>query len=146
MVPLELKKLAATVCVAVTMATAAPVFAQQAEPVLDVQLNALDQVDKACRMTFVVTNGLGASIGKAVFEIALFGKAGLVERLMVLDFRDLPRNRTRVRQFDVGAMECGALGRVLINDVAECTGEGVDKLACVDGLRATTSTAVEFGS
>jgi hypothetical protein len=43
----------------------------------------------------VVNNALGAGLPKAAIEIALFNEAGVVDRLTVLDFRDLPPARPR---------------------------------------------------
>ena len=124
----------------------APVTAQDSEAALTVELNGLEQVDKACRMTFVVENALAATITKAVFEVALFDAKGLVERLMVLDFRDLPKSRTRVRQFDAADTSCGAVSRILVNDATECAGEGLDPAACIAALRTSTTTQTKFGS
>ena len=124
----------------------APVTAQDGEAALKVELNGLEQIDKACRMTFVVENALAATITKAVFEVALFDAKGLVERLMVLDFRDLPKGRTRVRQFDAADTSCGVVSRILVNDATECAGEGLDPAACIAALRTSTTTQTKFGS
>jgi len=59
-------------------------------PVLSLELNAAQPSEKGCRLTFVVNNALGADLSKAAFEIALFNEAGVVDRLAVLDFNDLP--------------------------------------------------------
>ena len=124
----------------------APVTAQDGDAALKIELNGLEQVDKACRMTFVVENALAATITKAVFEVALFDAKGLVERLMVLDFRDLPKGRTRVRQFDAADTSCGVVSRILVNDATECAGEGLDPGACIAALRTSTTTQTKFGS
>ena len=124
----------------------APVTAQDGDAALKIELNGLEQVDKACRMTFVVENALAATITKAVFEVALFDAKGLVERLMVLDFRDLPKGRTRVRQFDAADTSCGVVSRILVNDATECAGEGLDPAACIAALRTSTTTQTKFGS
>ena len=80
-------------------------FAQGAStaPSLTVELNGLEPSSGGCRLTFLVRNGLGAALEKAAFEIVLFDKAGLVQRLTVLDFKDLPDGKTKVRQFDLEA-------------------------------------------
>lgn len=124
----------------------APVTAQDGEAALKVELNGLEQVDKACRMTFVVENALAVTITKGVFEVALFDAKGLVERLMVLDFRDLPKGRTRVRQFDAADTSCGGVSRILVNDATECAGEGLDPEACIAALRTSTTIQTKFGS
>ena len=79
-----------------------PVWAQSTPaPQLSLELNAAQSSDKGCRLTFVVNNGLGADLSKAAFEIALFNEAGAVNRLSVLDFKDLPAGKTKVTRFDL---------------------------------------------
>jgi hypothetical protein len=80
----------------------APAWAQSA-PALSLELNAAQPSEKGCRLTFVVNNALGADLSKAAFEIALFNAAGVVDRLTVLDFKDLPAGKTKVTRFDLAA-------------------------------------------
>src|SRR5690349_18725385 len=62
---------------------------------LSLELNALQPSDKGCRLTFVIANHLSGDISKAAFEIALFDRTGVVDRLTVLDFRELPHGKTK---------------------------------------------------
>lgn len=125
----------------------ARVSAQEAAdaPSLELELNAMEPSDKGCRQTFVVTNRLGADLSKAAFEIALFNEAGAVDRLTVLDFKDLPKGKTKVTRFDLPRVECAHISRVLINQVTECKGEGVDPQACLKHLDVKSRTGTEFG-
>ncbi|MBP2444456.1 hypothetical protein JOH51_001895 [Rhizobium leguminosarum] len=77
--------------------------AQEAAPAasLDVELNALAPSQKGCMMTFVALNQLPAAINKVSFELAFFNDKNAVDRITVLDFRDLPQGKKRVRQFDM---------------------------------------------
>ncbi|MGX9145037.1 hypothetical protein [Mesorhizobium sp. 128a] len=123
----------------------APAWAQSAPaPQLSLELNAAQPSDKGCRLTFVVNNALGADLSKAAFEIALFNDAGLVDRLSVLDFKDLPVGKTKVTRFDLAGTDCTKLSRVLINSATECTGAGVEPGACMRGLK-TAKTGIAFG-
>lgn len=100
-----------------------PAWAQSAPaPALNLELNAAQPSDKGCRLTFVVNNALGADLTKAAFEIALFDEAGTVDRLTVLDFKDLPAGKTKVTRFDLAGADCGKLSRVLTNSATECAG------------------------
>ena len=54
-------------------------------------------------MTFVALNNLAAPISKISFELAFFNDKNAVDRVTVLDFRDLPQGKKRVRQFDMTA-------------------------------------------
>lgn len=127
-----------------------PAWAQSAPApapasVLSLELNAAQPSEKGCRLTFVVNNALGADLSKAAFEIALFNEAGVVDRLTVLDFKDLPAGKTKVTRFDLAGADCGKLSRVLINSATECAGSGVDPAACMRALKTSTRTAIAFG-
>ena len=124
----------------------APAWAQSAPAQqLSLELNAAQPSDKGCRLTFVVNNGLGADLSKAAFEIALFNAAGVVDRLSVLDFKDLPAGKTKVTRFDLAGTDCTKLSRVLINSATECAGTGVEPGACMRGLKTQTKTGIAFG-
>lgn len=114
-------------------------------PALSLELNAAQPSDKGCRLTFVVNNELGADLSKAAFEIALFNEAGIVDRLTVLDFKELPAGKTKVTRFDLAGTECGKVSRVLINSATDCTGAGIDPSACMRKLRTGTRTGIAFG-
>jgi hypothetical protein len=125
-----------------------PAAAQEANaPALSLELNTLQPSEGGCRLTFVVENGLGADVSRAAFELVLFNSEGLVDRMTVVDFQDLPADKTKVRQFDFKGTPCDQLGRVLINDATDCAGDGIAPDACIRNLKtATKSSSVEFGS
>lgn len=109
--------------------------AAQAEPArLVLELNSAEPVDGACRISLLVENHLPADIAALEIEAVLFGRDGKVARLLTLDLQDAPRGRPRLRQFDLPGMDCGALGRVLINAVSGCSGEGLDGPGCLRAL------------
>lgn len=129
------------------VAIAPPVLAQEpaaATKSLTVELNALQPTDKGCRVTFLATNRLGAPLDRAALEVALFGKDGGIDRLVTLDFKALPVGKTKVLQFDLAGTQCDGISRVLVNDVAACAGQGVDKAACAS-LATTNKTDIAFG-
>lgn len=112
---------------------------------LSLELNAAQPSEKGCRLTFVVNNGLGSGLSKAAFEIALFDKDGVVDRITVLEFKDLSAGKTKVSRFDLSGVDCGRLGRVLINETKECAGEGVAPEACSRQLTTASKAGIEFG-
>lgn len=123
----------------------APVFAQGAETAaagLSVELNDVATSERGCKLTFVAGNDLAQPVSKVSFEFVLFDQKGRVERMAVLDFRDLPAGKTKVRQFDLAGTKCDALGSLLINDAPVCTGAGIDKSACMQGLRTGSKSPV----
>jgi hypothetical protein len=127
------------------------VSAQEATPLaasakLAMELNALQPTANGCRFTFMVKNDLGGELSSAAFELVLFDKAGMVSRMTIVDFKDLPNGKTKVRQFDFSGVDCAQLGRVLINDATDCKGEGIDPRACIRALAPESRTAVTFGT
>lgn len=125
---------------------ATPAWTQSAPaPALSLELNAAQPSDKGCRLTFVVNNGLGADLSRAAFEIALFNETGVVDRLTVLDFRDLPAGKTKVTRFNLAGAACGKLSRVLINSATDCAGAGLEPAACMRSLKTSTRTSIAFG-
>lgn len=119
-------------------------FAQDASGNLTVEINELAPSEKGCKLTFVAGNGLAQKLTKVSFEFVLFDEKGLVERMAVLDFRDLPAGKTKVRQFDLPGTKCESVKSLLINDAPVCTGEGVAKDACMKVLKTGSKSSVEL--
>ncbi len=122
-------------------------FAQEAAPPpsLSLELNGAQPSDKGCRLTFVVNNALGADLSKAAFEIALFNEAGVVDRLTVLDFKELPAGKTKVVRFDLAGTDCTKISRALVNNSTDCAGAGIEPATCMQRLQTSTKTGIAFG-
>lgn len=125
---------------------ATPAAAEDDPPAgtLRIELNAAQDVEGACRISFVAENRLGADIARAVFEAVLFDSDGVVERLTLFDFRDLPRGRPRVRQFQIDGQACASIGRILINGAQTCDGADLADGACTERLDLTSRTAIDL--
>lgn len=124
-----------------------PALAQSGpSPSLALQLNALSPVEGACRVTFVATNDLRAAVDDATFELGFFGKDGVLQRLVSLDFKAMPKGKTKVLQFDLQGLVCGDIGRVLVNDVGACDGDGLDPATCLAALTTTSLPGIAFGT
>ena len=132
------------VAAAVAALSGLPALAQAATP-LGLELNALQPSDKGCRITLVASNGLGAALDKASFELALFGANGGIDRLVSVDFKTLPVGKTKVLQFELAGLDCAAVTRVLINDVTSCEGAGLDPAACATNLVTSSRVDATFG-
>lgn len=140
----SLRLLTSTLAMSLAMV---PAWPEQSAPVpaLALELNGAQASDKGCRLTFVVSNNLGADLSKAAFEIALFNEAGIVDRLTVLDFKELPAGKTKVTRFDLAGTDCAKVSRVLINSATECAGTAVEPNACMRKLKTDTKTGIAFG-
>ena len=112
---------------------------------LSLELNGVQPSEKGCRLTFVVANDLDADLTRAAFEIALFNEAGVVDRLTVLEFKNLPAGKTKVSRFDLAGTDCAKVSRVLVNSVAECSGGGIEPAACLRGLKTSSRAGITFG-
>ncbi len=115
-------------------------------PVLQLELNAMQPSDKGCRLTFVVANRLAGDLERVAFELALFDRAGSVDRLTVLAFKDMPAGKTKVSRFDIAGLDCSTLGRVLVNGATDCVGAGVEPADCMRRLSTATKAGIEFGT
>ena len=125
---------------ALGLIAAAPASADPtAAPRLSLELNRIDPLEGACRLTFMVENGLAADLDALALETVLIDTDGQVERLTLFEFGMLPVGRARVRQFDVPGLACDRLGRVLINGVASCEGAQ----GCEGALDLRSRVAVE---
>ncbi len=122
-----------------------PALSQEIAPKrLSLELNAVQDVQGACRFTFVANNTTGNAIDKAVFETVIFDTYGAVVRLSLFDFRDLPADRPRVRQFDVPATACDGIGQTLINGTNTCTVNGAQSDICSDGLTLSSRITIKL--
>ncbi len=131
------------VLVSALIATA-PAIAQPA-PSLRLELNALQSSEAGCRVSVLASNGLGTDLERAVFEVALFGAGGAIDRLVSLDFKAMPDGKTRVMQFDIPGLDCAAVTRALVNDVTQCDGVGLDPATCLRALVVASPSGVAFG-
>ena len=133
----------AAVAAGMVMAVSSVAQAQDAASAkLDVELNALAPSQKGCMMTFVAENNLQAPINKVSFELAFFNDKNAVDRITVLDFRDLPQGKKRVRQFDMPNVKCESVTRILINDTPVCDGPVAG--VCMKGLVTRSQISVPF--
>jgi hypothetical protein len=140
----HLSRLALSSAVSVLLAAGAAAAQDSAAAGLMIELNEIAPSKKGCKLTFVAGSALAQSLSKVSFEFVLFDQQGRVERMAVLDFRDLPAGKTKVRQFDLPGTKCEAVKSLLINDAPACVGEGVDKNACMTGLKTGSRSAVEL--
>jgi hypothetical protein len=123
----------------------AALSAQDAETgSLTIELNAQEQVEAGCKLSFLARNGAGGDIAKAVYETVLFDGNGQVERLTLFDFGTLPAGKPRLRQFVVPGAQCDALGQILINGASTCEAGELGADACTRGLTLSSRTDVEM--
>lgn len=110
------------------------------------ELNNLEDIDGACRLSFVANNRTGVALEQTSYEVVVFDDAGAVAQRLILEFGRLPEDKTKVVQFllDRG---CDRISRLLLNDVEECTAsDGAAVPYCLDALDTSARVDVMFGA
>jgi hypothetical protein len=118
--------------------------ADPAARAIAIELNGAEANDKACRLSFVVANGLEQGIDDLALELVLFDKDGRVDRFVVVRTAKVPAGKSRVRQFDIPATTCPAIARILVNDVKECAVSGLDANGCAERITVSTRSDIKF--
>jgi hypothetical protein len=129
---------------AALLATGSVAQAQEAPRGIAIELNGAEANDKACRLSFVVANGLEQGIDDMALELVLFDKDGRVDRFVVVRTAKVPAGKSRVRQFDIPATPCPAIARILVNDVKECAVAGLDANGCAEAISVATRSDIKF--
>jgi hypothetical protein len=92
-----------------------------ADPAIHIELNAAETVQQDhCRLSFVVENNAESAIDTLKLDLALFDRAGTINRRMIVEIGPLRAAKTIVRTFSVET-DCGQIGSILLNDVTACT-------------------------
>jgi hypothetical protein len=134
----------ATGAALVLMAATSAAQAQDAPRTVSIELNGAEANNKACRLSFVIDNGLDANIDDMALELVLFEQDGRVNRFVVVRTAKVPTGKSRVRQFDIPDTACPSIARILINDVKECTGAGLTPGSCAESIKVATRTDMRF--
>jgi hypothetical protein len=112
----------------------------------ELELNTSADIPEGCRLTFVATNNTDIALTQAAYEVAAFNAEGVVAALLVLEFGALPLGKTRVVQFDIPAMTCEGLSRILVNAQDTCESEAGKHEVCIKALSATSRIqSIPFG-
>jgi hypothetical protein len=122
-----------------------PAGAVAQEKALSIELNEAVDLKGGCRLSFVAHNVTGVLLDKASFDVFTFDGQGKVAEALVFEFGRLPAGKTKVVQFDLADQACNAISRLLINDLTECVAEGKSATICIDALKTTTRTPIDFG-
>ena len=116
------------------------------KPSISIELNDKRQTEKGCRLAFVFVNGLPVAITDLSLEIVLFDKQQKLTRLIAIAAGHLPSGKTRLKQFDIDGTPCDSIGRILLNDVKRCSGEGLTTISCLERTKVTSRVDIPFGT
>ena len=138
-----MRRLSAGVLV-LALATGAPAWlgaAAQTEGRLGVELNKLEPMDGGgCRVFFVFRNRTGTAFERFEMALALFDRAGVVDRLLTVDAAPLPPARTTLKLFEVPGLDCGTVSEVLLHDLPACAQPNRDAADCFGLLDLSSRT------
>jgi hypothetical protein len=91
---------------------------------------------------------MGANLETTAMEIVFFDASdSMVSEMLLLDFGRLPKDKTKVVEFDLQQQECEQISRVLVNDVVECAGAEEQNMTedCFNALKTSNRADIEFG-
>ncbi|MEJ0074062.1 MAG: hypothetical protein WDO17_01215 [Alphaproteobacteria bacterium] len=109
------------------LASLAPALAED----FQVQLNAVENAENRCRLTFVIENKGKTALESLKLDLVLFNTEGAVYRRMLVDMAPVRASKTMVKTFAADG-DCAQLGSVLVNEVAAC--QPGEPGACQDQL------------
>ena len=109
------------------LASLAPALAED----MHVELNAVENAENRCRLTFVIENKGKTALESLKLDLVLFNTEGAVYRRMVVDMAPVRANKTVVKTFGADG-DCAQLGSVLVNEVTAC--QPGEPGACQDQL------------
>jgi hypothetical protein len=124
----------------------APTGSDAQQRLLTIELNRMQPSQDGCRLSFMAVNRLGANLDRTALEIVIFDAGSIVSQMLLLDFGQLPNQKTKVVEFDL-SLQCEEISRVLINDVAECAAADEQNMVeqCFNALRTSNRAEIEFG-
>ena len=131
---------------------ATPALADQACPegataceqadLIRVELNRLEPAGDACRPNLVLVNGTELTLSEFRLDMVMFDTDGIVADRLAVDASPLLPGKTSLIVFEVPAMACDGIGRVLINAVIACAGGADDPGGCLGLIEPSSRTDV----
>jgi hypothetical protein len=103
----------------------------RADEPIRIELNASENVQGRCRLSFVVENKGEAAIDSLKLDLAIFNRDGVIQRRLLSEMGPVRRAKTIVKAFDLEG-SCAEIGSILVNDVTACTPG--DPGPCLDRL------------
>jgi hypothetical protein len=114
-------------------------------PAIAIELNKLEPGANTCHAYFIVSNRTAEPLKDLQLDVYLFDKKGVILRSLRLPFADVGPGRMKVSPFGLSELQCGNLGRVLVNDIPVCASpSGAPVKGCADMLAVSTRTDAAF--
>lgn len=120
-------------------------YASEDKNDFSIELNDTIDIDLGCRLVYVAYNGTGQVLDKTSYEVYTFDSNGRVDQSLVFQFGSFPVGKTKVMQFDLPDQPCTDISRLLVNESTQCVVDGQSSTLCLDALKTTTRTPIDFG-
>lgn len=111
---------------------------------VSVELNRLEQTDGACQAYVVVQNRTPADFESLALDLVMFDPDGIVSHRVAVEMAPLPTDKTSVRVFPVEGVDCGSIGRVLLNSVVSCRDGSGERDDCLGLIETSSRTTAPF--
>ncbi|MCY3702763.1 MAG: hypothetical protein OXG16_08790 [Rhodospirillales bacterium] len=108
------------------------------------ELNKLEPNNGNCRAYLVLENKGSVAFEGLKLDIVIFGADGVVKKRLAVQVAPLPSGKTSLKVFDVPELSCDHVGRLLLNDVLECSDHTGMRNDCLPLLSTTARTEVPF--
>ena len=113
-------------------------------PPVAIELNRAEDIDGACRIYLVTSNGLDVPLDPFTLDFVAFDGEGVVLTRLAVDLAPVPPAKTMVRLFDVAGAACQGISALLLNDVVACgAGPHADR-ACLDLLSVSSRAGIDL--
>jgi hypothetical protein len=126
--PIACFLLALLPCSGGAQTAAPPLLEQMAEPQISLELNSLEIAGLRCGVPFLIRND-GVELTSLRVELALFDRAGVLQRRVLADMGPLMSGKTVLKTFLMD-MSCHTIGSILLNDIPSCP--PLDPSTCLD--------------
>jgi hypothetical protein len=115
-----------------------------AAPLVAAELNKLEPQGDACRAYLVLKNEVPVAFDTLKLDLVLFDGDGVVARRLAVDAAPLAAGKTSLKVFDIAGQACGAIGRILLNDVIACAGPDGPRSDCLGLVAPSARGSVQF--
>ncbi len=116
--------------------------AAQEQPVLEIELNKLEDTDEGCRSVFLFTNRTGHELNRFRVDLILFDAAGVYKKQVLLDMAPLYENKKTIASFLLDEGPCAEIGSILVNDIPWCEDGAGNSVECVQLLQVRSRSGV----
>lgn len=98
---------------------------------LTIEINKFEEIEGGgCRAFFLFHNGTPTSFEGFEMSLAIFDKAGVIDRLLSVDAAPLPVARTTLKLFEVPQIACANISQILLHDVPICKPQNGENADC----------------